>query len=167
MPKDRSKPCTVEGCQNRRHYNGVCKEHFVSHSWRNHPFKNAWTNMKARCDNPNFPQAKDYSERLIQYCPAWKTFGGFYADMWSSWKEGLTLERKDNDGDYTPENCVWATRAEQSRNTRVSKLTAEQAAQVVERRRQGASYHQLQSEFGVEHHVIADVLRTRSPYANA
>jgi hypothetical protein len=73
--------------------------------------------MMQRCGNPNNPQFKDYGERGITVCERWKTFKNFLTDMGVR-PEGLTLDRKDNNKGYTPDNCKWSTKQEQQRNMR-------------------------------------------------
>lgn len=77
-----------------------------------------WANMKERCDNPNYRSYKDYGGRGIKYQPEWVGFKKFCDDMLSTYKIGLTLDRKDNDGDYCLENCRWITNLEQQNNKR-------------------------------------------------
>jgi hypothetical protein len=72
--------------------------------------------MIERCRNPNNQDFSYYGARGILVCSEWKTFAGFFADMGEG-KPGWTIERLDNNSDYSLSNCVWATRAHQSRNT--------------------------------------------------
>lgn len=77
-----------------------------------------WANMKERCDNSNYRTYKDYGGRGIGYHPNWKSFKGFCDDMLQDYKEGLTLDRINNNGNYEPSNCQWITNQEQQNNRR-------------------------------------------------
>lgn len=80
----------------------------------------AWCNMKTRCLNPNTREYENYGGRGISVCESWKT-GYVEFHNWAirhGYEENLTLDRKDNDGNYEPNNCHWATNKEQQNNTR-------------------------------------------------
>ena len=82
----------------------------------NHRLYSTWKSMKSRCTNPNVHCYHRYGGRGILICERWNNFLLFLEDMESSFQEGLTLDRKNTDGNYTPENCRWATKEEQSNN---------------------------------------------------
>jgi len=79
--------------------------------------KNSWVAMRSRCLNTDHPSYQNYGGRGITVCDKWMTYEGFVEDMGVR-PDGLSLERLDNDGNYEPSNCVWATRKEQNRNHR-------------------------------------------------
>ena len=75
-----------------------------------------WANMMDRCHWGKTPSFAYYGARGIKVCDRWHSYENFLADMGRS-PEGTSLDRKDNDGNYSPDNCRWATRRQQFLNT--------------------------------------------------
>ena len=121
----------------------------------------AWQNMKYRCDNKNHPSYKGYGGRGISYCEEWKDFSKFLSDMGEP-REHETLERIDNSKGYSKDNCKWATKADQCRNTRTVKLSYEIADKIKELTEKGLSNSKVAKELKVNVSAVKRVL-----YCNA
>lgn len=81
------------------------------------PTYTVWKGMHQRCTNPKSSVYKYYGGRGISVCARWDNFENFLADMGERPK-GLSIDRIDNDGDYQPKNCRWATQSMQVSNRR-------------------------------------------------
>lgn len=92
------------------------KHNHTTKKWSSPTYK-SWHAMKQRCTNPKSPQYKDYGGRGLDVAPCWMSFDNFLAHMGER-PAGTTLERIDNERGYWPDNCYWATRAQQQRNRR-------------------------------------------------
>ena len=92
----------------------------TKHGWtkgrRSHPIYNSWIAMRKRCTDPNNASWKWYGARGVTFCERWESFEAFSEDMAGSWLPGTSLDRKDNSKGYSPDNCRWATPAQQQRN---------------------------------------------------
>ena len=108
------------GCYGREQARKRCieKPKALTHGMRHTPEYRSWAAMKDRCYNKNGSRYQDWGGRGIIICDQWiHSFENFYKDMGPRPK-GTSLDRINNDGDYEPKNCRWATPFEQSNNRR-------------------------------------------------
>ena len=97
-----------------------CGNH--GHGMRGKLIYGVWNSMKNRCSNPKVKSYPSYGGRGIKVCERWQKFSNFYADMGDRASPSHSLERRDNDGDYSPENCYWATQDVQAKNKRSTRI---------------------------------------------
>jgi hypothetical protein len=122
-----------------------------------------WKSMLGRCRNPNDAAYKHYGGRGITVCERWLTFENFYADMGDP-PAGLTLDRIDNNAGYSPDNCRWATPAEQAANRRRAthtKLTEADVRAIREARANWEPYVEIAKRYDVGPKAISDVARRK------
>lgn len=94
-----------------------CVAHGTKHGGCGTRTYNSWTAMKQRCNGTNSSARKWYVPRGIKFCERWNNFANFLEDMGEA-PPGMSLDRINNDGNYEPGNCRWATPVQQAQNRR-------------------------------------------------
>lgn len=131
-----NRKCGVEGCDGKYRTMGYCNKHYKKflkygdplfsklewHHMRGTSEHTTWAGMVARCTDMNHIAYENYGGRGIKIYDRWRdSFIAFYEDMGPKPSPEYMIERKDNDGNYEPNNCIWTTPTEQVRNRRLNK----------------------------------------------
>jgi len=124
--------CSVKKCKNKVSARGLCHKHYQRlrkygdpfftkhHGYSFHSLYRVWENIKKRCYNKNRDNYKNYGGRGITVCDEWmnpKVFIEWCLE--NGWRHGLEIDRRDNDGNYCPENCRFVTHGDNVRNNRL------------------------------------------------
>jgi len=121
-------------------------------------FYHTWQDMKKRCTNKNCKSYKNYGGRGIKVCKRWLKFDNFIIDMYDDFRHHLikygpkntTIERVDNNSDYKPSNCKWATKKEQVNNNRYNRVFTINGLKL--------NVAQWASRFGLKYQLVLDRL---------
>lgn len=133
-------------------------ERNTTHGYSKHPLYGIWRQMVRRCTNPKDKAYRYYGGRGIQVFGEWMNFNSFINDMGDK-PEGMTLEREDNDGDYCPDNCIWASWSKQHENRRSTKLSSASVFFARFHHHNGASIGDLAEFFSVHKTTMASAIR--------
>lgn len=139
------------GCRNTKH-GDAGRKGYVAEYW-------IWAQMRHRCRNPGYHHWQNYGGRGIRICDAWAdSYDAFLSDMGRRPTPKHSIDRVDNDGDYEPGNCRWATRDEQNQNSRRAKLTASDVVAIRAAAAAGERNRSLIARYGVSSALISRIV---------
>lgn len=132
------------------------------HGRTDHPMYGVWKAALRRCEDPKDPAYANYGGRGITVSEAWHDIRQFFADMEPSWHKGLELDRIDNEGPYSKENCRWVTHMDNNRNKRTNVLNWPLVHSIRGRRWNGEGARALARDLGLTYAAVSACLTWRS-----
>lgn len=128
------------------------------HGESNTRLYNIWHSMHSRCDYGN----KDYGGRGIEVCLGWWSYEGFRDwALNSGYKEDLTIERMNVNGDYKPDNCTWIPMSKQAWNTRRNILTIDKVRIIRTKASHGVALKSLAEEYGIDRSYLGRIINNK------
>lgn len=134
----------------------------ATHGLSRTPEYTSWRAMWERCGNPAGVDYPRYGGRGITICERWKCVKTFVSDMGQRPGKGYSLERVDNSGPYTPENCRWVTKDVQGQNRRSTRLNPDKVNEIRGRAEHGEPHWHIAQRFGVERSTVTKVVARKS-----
>lgn len=170
------KICNIEGCSKPVNGGGLCSTHYSrkikgkdifangrSDTWGEcltHSLYQTWKGMRARCSNKNHASYHNYGGRGIYVCSRWDNFWNFVDDMGEKPTKEHSVERINNDGPYSKENCCWATRKEQRTNNRERTLSDNEISKVIELRNKKITRQEIAERLSIGKTTVARILKS-------
>lgn len=152
LRSENTKSC---GCLHAEHVAKVSLTHGHCAGGKDSGEYNAWCHMQARCDNPKNPDFHNYGGRGITVCKKWRdSFQAFYEDMGPRPSPDHSIDRKNNHGNYTKQNCRWATRTEQARNKRTNTVNEAKVRRIRSLVARGLTRRQVSDLMGINYHNV-------------
>lgn len=134
------------------------------HGYKYHPLYSVYQGMMTRCHKEGAHNFDGYGARGISVCLEWRGNPVKFIEWGISigYQHGLYLDRRDNNGDYSPENCQWATPLESARNRRSTKLCVADAAVIKDLALRGVPQKLIGALYGIVFQAVSDIKRNKN-----
>ncbi len=169
--------CAIPDCKKKQEAGGFCLKHYARFKRHGDPLYESreyhgmsdsseyriWRSIQVRCNNKNQVNYYKYGKRGITVCERWlNSFSAFYEDMGPKPFPRAQIDRINNDGDYTPQNCHWVNNAQNCQNRSNNKLTMK-TAELIRKvyKAGGILQRELAIIYGVSRELVSDVVTQR------